>query len=59
MSEETSLLEIKKMIDDLAEILDILHVEITEIKQEVLKLKTELKENIAKNNDDKVNFMHG
>jgi hypothetical protein len=59
MTKEPTLLEIKKLIDDLAEILDVIHVEISEMKTEFQELKKNLKENNIKKDSDKIDFMHG
>ena len=44
MSDEPSLLEIKKLIEDLAEIIDVLHVEMTSIKEDFASIKKNFQE---------------
>jgi hypothetical protein len=59
MSEEPTLLEIKELIEDLTEIIDVLHVEITGMKVNITNLTKNLQEINDKTPIDKVNFMHG
>jgi|TARA_B100001559_G_scaffold234029_1_gene197196 hypothetical protein len=59
MSDEPSLLEIKKMISDLADVLDVIHVEMSDIKTELQKLKKNLQQTNLKKGSDETDFMHG
>jgi len=54
--------EIIKLLNDLAEITDTLHRELSDLKKEIREIKTTLDEINVKNNEDSPfnkNFMHG
>ena len=59
MSDEPSLLEIKKLIEDLAEIIDVLHVEMTSIKEDFASIKKNFQEMQVKASDIDLDYMHG
>ena len=54
--------EIIRLLNDLAEITDTLHRELSDLKEEIKEIKTILDEINVKNNEDsssRKNFMHG
>ena len=54
--------EVIKLLNDLAEITDTLHRELSDLKEEIKEIKTILDEINVKNNEDsssRKNFMHG
>tara|TARA_B100000927_G_scaffold268471_1_gene243268 strand:- start:2871 stop:3050 length:180 start_codon:yes stop_codon:yes gene_type:complete len=59
MSDEPSLLEIKKLIEDLAEIIDVLHVEMTSIKEDFASIKKNFQEMQVKAINSDLDYMHG
>ena len=59
MSDEPSLLEIKKLIEDLAEIIDVLHVEMTSIKEDFASIKKNFQEMQVKSSNSDLDYMHG
>jgi len=59
MSDEPSLLEIKKLIEDLAEIIDVLHVEMTSIKEDFSSIKKNFQEIQVKASNSELDYMHG
>tara|TARA_Y100000996_G_scaffold409437_1_gene390076 strand:- start:1817 stop:1996 length:180 start_codon:yes stop_codon:yes gene_type:complete len=59
MSDEPSLLEIKKLIEDLAEIIDVLHVEMTSIKEDFASIKKNFQEMQVKASNIDLDYMHG